>query len=158
MSRPSGEHLTINASVDSVLQVLRDVATFRLWQPSIERSEVLSTDTAGRPTAASFGARVGPWLSTYSVRLRHSDRGLAWSLEVADLLRRYEGGWSVEPDHHDPARTLVGYELLVVPKAPSPRFIVDHATRAEVRTGLAALAAHLGDDSAAGTWGSSPRP
>jgi ribosome-associated toxin RatA of RatAB toxin-antitoxin module len=130
------DRIDINAEPAAVWNILHDFESYPEWRGSVTTAEVVSND-ATRPREVRFGAHVGPWLSHYTVSYAYDSDALAWTLVEGDLLSRYDGYWATTP--LITGRTRVELRLRVTPSMPAPNFIVQQATRQDLRTTLEEL-------------------
>lgn len=120
---PTRDSTVVDASVEDVMAVIADFASYPEWSASIDAAEVLSTGTDGRPDRVRFrlraGAIVDEYVLVYSWSADH--RSVEWRLASSTLQRDQRGSYRLEPVE---AGTRVDYDLeieLTVPVIGSLR-------------------------------------
>lgn len=103
----------IEAPIDTVWQVVRDVERWPEWQGTLGRLDALARDADGRVSRCQI--QVDATVRTITLELAVSydaPRGLSWRREGGDL-KNMEGSWELEELATD--RTRATYVLEVEP-------------------------------------------
>jgi len=118
VSDPVRETIIVDASADTVLSTVADVAAYPEWQPEITAVEVVDTGDDGRATKAHFV--IDAKLMTVSCTLvyTYDDAGMHWQLVEGDGLTRNDGSYLI--DDLGDGRTELTYVLDVEPTMSVP--------------------------------------
>lgn len=119
----------IDADLDTVLAVIRDVGSQPEWIPTIKEAEVDETDDAGLPATARFAASTAVGTDRYTLAYEHAPDEMSWTMVEGRLQTGQEGRYTLEA--LDGQRTRVTYDLTIHHNLPLPAFI-----RSRIITGL----------------------
>jgi polyketide cyclase/dehydrase/lipid transport protein len=129
--------IDIDATPQSVLDVLLDFEAYPQWARSMKEARVVERDEGGRAATVEF--HVAPGLlpeMRYVLRYTYPDDGLAWEYVEGDL-RDIHGSYTVAGTD---GRTHVTYHLAIDPgKIPLPGFVKARAAREITRIALKEL-------------------
>jgi uncharacterized membrane protein len=126
----ASKSITIEASLDEVLNTIRAVETQPDWVKEILEAEVLEEYEDGTPATARFKASTPVGSDRYTLEYAHSDDGMTWHLLEGRLQTGQEASYELRS--LGPARTEVTFRLTVSHNLPLPGFI-----RGRVVNGLA---------------------
>ncbi|WP_054814372.1 SRPBCC family protein [Nocardia arizonensis] len=128
----------LHASAARVLATIRDLRSQPEWIPEILEAEVLEVDEhTGLPSIARFKASATVGTDTYTLRYRHSDDGMSWSMVEGRLQTGQEGSYHLE--EAGPATTSVTYQLTIHHNLPLPGFIRNRVIKGLVDSTLNGL-------------------
>lgn len=103
----------IEAPIERVYEVAADVAESHLWQPSLERVEVLESDSQGRPRLVETEADAIVKNTRQRLRFDYEEpTGISWEQEKGDV-KSLVGHW--ELTELSPERTRATFSLTVDP-------------------------------------------
>jgi hypothetical protein len=119
------ETVTINAPLDQVLAVIRNIPGQVDWFPGCVSAEVLSTDADGRPARARQVNDVKVAKDEFEVDYAHTDSGMSWKLVAPSKAQKdASGSWSLTAKGAGTEATLT---LSIDPSLPLPGFIMKKA-------------------------------
>ena len=114
--------MTINAPLDQVLAVVRNIPGQVDWFPGCVSAEVLSTDAEGRPARARQVNDVKVAKDEFEVDYVHSDAGMSWKLVAPSKAQKdASGSWSLASKGSGTEATL---SLTIDPSLPLPGFLM----------------------------------
>lgn len=141
MSVSVTQQLSIDASMDELLDVVRDIAAQPDWWPGMRSSEVLEHDEQGRVVRARLVNDVKVARDEFVLRYRHSETAVEWELEGTSLAQRSQtGSWTFTPDAH---RTRATLSLRVETSLPLPGFVQRRVLTATATDAIRALKEHV---------------
>ncbi len=141
MSVSVTQQLTIDASMDTLLGVVRDIAAQPDWWPGMRSSEVLEHDEQGRVVRARLVNDVKVARDEFVLRYRHSQTAVDWQLEGTSLAQRSQtGSWTFTPDGQ---RTRATLSLRVETSLPLPGFVQRRVLTATATDAIRALKEHV---------------
>lgn len=115
----------INAPLDQVLAVVRDIPGQVDWFPGCVSAEVLATDDAGRPARARQVNDVKVAKDEFEVDYAHTDSGMSWKLTAPSRAQKdASGSWALAGKGSGTEATL---SLSIDPAIPLPGFLVKKA-------------------------------
>ncbi|NQU37733.1 MAG: SRPBCC family protein [Actinobacteria bacterium] len=135
--RTSGE-ITINASADTVMDVIADLPAYPQWSDGMEEVVVLESYPDGRPKIAKFFFNPGPIADTFILSyMWDGSRSVSWILTEGTVVKAQEGTYTLaaQPD----GSLLVTYQLMVELSIPMIGKIRSRAEKMIVKTALAGL-------------------
>jgi hypothetical protein len=136
------EEMTIDASVDDVLEVLLAIERYPEWARDLKEATVVARDDEGRVSEARFRAAGFGYSTQYTLAYDHSVAGrLAWRLTEGDVTRKLDGAYELS-DNGD-GTTDVGYELEAELILPIPGFVKRRTTHKITHTALRELKARV---------------
>ena len=116
------ETVTINAPLDEVLTVIRDIPRQVDWFPGCVSAEVLSSDAEGLPARARQVNDVKVAKDEFEVDYAHDDAGMSWTLVTPSRAQRdASGSWALTPAGSGTRATLT---LNIEPAIPLPGFLM----------------------------------
>ncbi len=137
MSVTVTQQLSIDASMDRLLAVVRDIAAQPDWWPGMRSSKVLEHDEQGRVVRARLVNDVKVARDEFVLRYRHSETAVDWELEGTSLAQRSQiGSWTFTPDGQ---RTRATLSLRVETSLPLPGFVQRRVLTATATDAIRAL-------------------
>ena len=119
------ETVTINAPLDQVLAVVRNIPGQVDWFPGCVSAEVLSADAEGLPTRARQVNDVKVAKDEFEVDYAHTDTGMSWTLVAPSKAQKdASGSWRLAPKGSGTEATLT---LTIDPSLPLPGFLMKKA-------------------------------
>lgn len=115
------EKTIVEADIDSIYDVVTDLAAYPSWQEEFKEAEVLETDDEGYATRGRFRLAAMGLSASMVLDYTRSDDAISWTLAEGDLITRNDGSYRFN-DLGD-GRTEVTYELVVESTAPMPGFM-----------------------------------
>lgn len=146
MSVSVTQQLSIHASMDALLAVVRDIAAQPDWWPGMRSSEVLEHDEYGRVVRARLVNDVKVARDEFVLRYRHSETAVEWELEGTSLAQRSQtGSWTFTPETSTPddPRTRATLSLRVETSLPLPGFVQRRVLTATATDAIRALKEHV---------------
>jgi hypothetical protein len=117
--------VTINAPLDEVLAVVRNIPGQVEWFPGCVSAQVLSTDADGLPSRARQVNDVKVAKDEFEVDYAHTDSGMSWKLVAPSKAQKdASGSWSLSAKGSGTEATLT---LSIDPALPLPGFIMKKA-------------------------------
>jgi hypothetical protein len=130
----------IDAPLDRVLAVLRDLPSQVEWFPGCLSSTVLDVDDAGLPQRARQVNDVKVAKDEFELDYTHSDTSMSWRLvEPSTAQRDASGSWTLTVRGAGTEATL---NLAIEPSLPLPGFLVKKALGDTARGAVKALKAY----------------
>lgn len=115
MADQASSSITIEASPEAVLAVIRDVEAYPQWTGGIAKAEVLE-DGAGGPAKVAFSMSQSGLSDEYTLLYDWRDDGVSWRLaEPSRLQKSQQGSYALSADG---SRTKVTYLLTMDIKVP----------------------------------------
>jgi uncharacterized membrane protein len=111
----------VDAPLDRVRNVLRDVAAQPLWVREVRTATVLEKYDDGTPAVARVTAGTPAGGDAFTVAYVHADEAMTWSLVEGHLQTAQDGRYSWQ--RLDSGRTLVAFELSMSHRLPVPGFV-----------------------------------
>ena len=119
------ESVTINAPLDEVLAVVRNIPGQVEWFPGCVSAQVLSTDADGLPSRARQVNDVKVAKDEFDVDYAHTDSGMSWTLVAPSKAQKdASGSWSLASKGAGTEATLT---LSIDPSLPLPGFLMKKA-------------------------------
>jgi uncharacterized membrane protein len=142
MSDYSAGSITIDASSESVFEILKDLATYPTWSASIKSVEVSGSDSSGNPIKASMKVEAGVLKDRVALEYDWSKAPseVSFTLEEANLLTEMSGIFSLKSIDSD--TTEVTYQLKVGLSMPVPDIMRKKQEQATIQQELAKLKSH----------------
>ena len=117
--------MTINAPLDEVLAVVRNIPGQVEWFPGCVSAQVLSTDADGLPSRARQVNDVKVAKDEFEVDYAHTDSGMSWKLVAPSKAQKdASGSWSLSAKGSGTEATLT---LSIDPALPLPGFLMKKA-------------------------------
>ncbi|MFZ0015260.1 MAG: SRPBCC family protein [Acidimicrobiia bacterium] len=130
--------LEIDASPETLYDVVADVAAYPEWASGVKEVEVVARDAEGRVDRARFVLEGFVKEIEYVLKYTHDrPNALTWVAEESDDLKMLEGSYQF--DLAETGATEVVYSLTVEPKFIIPGFIRRQAEKQIVTTALRGL-------------------
>jgi len=138
MAEQTESSVVIDASPQTVMEVIADLGAYPNWSDGIISVEVLSSGPDGRPTQARFHLASGPIKDTYELDYTwQGDTSVRWILTKGDMLTMMDGSYTLT-DNGDNS-TRVEYRLAVDVKIPMIGMLKRKAEKVIVDTALKGL-------------------
>jgi hypothetical protein len=119
------ESVTINAPLDEVLAVIRNIPGQVDWFPGCVSAQVLSTDADGLPSRARQVNDVKVAKDEFEVDYAHTDSGMSWKLVAPSKAQKdASGSWALVSKGAGTEATLT---LSIDPSLPLPGFLMKKA-------------------------------
>jgi hypothetical protein len=119
------ESVTINAPLDEVLAVVRNIPGQVEWFPGCVSAQVLSTDADGLPSRARQVNDVKVAKDEFEVDYAHTDSGMSWKLVAPSKAQKdASGSWALVSKGAGTEATLT---LSIDPSLPLPGFLMKKA-------------------------------
>ncbi|MFZ4511493.1 MAG: SRPBCC family protein [Candidatus Nanopelagicales bacterium] len=119
------ESVTINAPLDEVLAVVRNIPGQVEWFPGCVSAQVLSTDADGLPSRARQVNDVKVAKDEFEVDYAHTDSGMSWKLVAPSKAQKdASGSWALVSKGAGTQATLT---LSIDPSLPLPGFLMKKA-------------------------------
>jgi hypothetical protein len=119
------ESVTINAPLDEVLAVVRNIPGQVDWFPGCVSAQVLSTDADGLPSRARQVNDVKVAKDEFEVDYAHTDSGMSWKLVAPSKAQKdASGSWALVSKGAGTEATLT---LSIDPSLPLPGFLMKKA-------------------------------
>jgi hypothetical protein len=119
------ESVTINAPLDDVLAVIRNIPGQVDWFPGCVSAQVLSTDADGLPSRARQVNDVKVAKDEFEVDYAHTDSGMSWKLVAPSKAQKdASGSWALVSKGAGTEATLT---LSIDPSLPLPGFLMKKA-------------------------------
>jgi hypothetical protein len=119
------ETVTINAPLDDVLAVIRNIPGQVEWFPGCVSAQVLATDADGLPSRARQVNDVKVAKDEFDVDYAHTDSGMSWTLVAPSKAQKdASGSWSLASKGAGTEATLT---LSIDPSLPLPGFLMKKA-------------------------------
>ena len=117
--------MTINAPLDEVLAVVRNIPGQVEWFPGCVSAQVLSTDADGLPSRARQVNDVKVAKDEFEVDYAHTDSGMSWKLVAPSKAQKdASGSWALVSKGAGTQATLT---LSIDPALPLPGFLMKKA-------------------------------
>lgn len=136
MGERVADETTIAAPIDTVWDVIADVAAYPEWTEGIEEATVLSVTDDGYPHQARFKVDAKVTEVTYTIEYSYDDYDVHWHLVEAELLSQLDGSYLLREQD---GGTHVRYQLEVDLALPLPVFMRKRAARTILEQGLRSL-------------------
>lgn len=143
MAEGTVQSIEIDAEPSTCFAVASDVAAYPEWATGVRSTEVLESDTQGRPARASFVidgmVKEIAYTLTYSYDEPHS---MSWTAEPGDDLKALEGSYTFKDLGE--GRTEIVYALRADPAFTIPGFLRRQVEKQIVGTALRGLRERVG--------------
>lgn len=142
MSEFSAGSVTVEASVDAIYAILRDLPAYPNWSASIKAVEISESDPSGNPTKVNLKVEAGVLKDRVSLDYDWSKAPteISFSLEEANLLTEMNGLFVLKAIDDD--TTEVTYKLKVDLSMPVPDIMRKKQEQATIDQELAKLKSH----------------
>lgn len=119
------ESIQIDAPLDAVLAVIRDLPAQVEWFPGCVSSTVVETDAAGLPVRARQVNDVKVAKDEFDLDYTHTDASMSWRLVAPSTAQKdASGSWSLAAKGDRTEATLT---VSIEPSLPLPGFLVKKA-------------------------------
>lgn len=119
------ESVLIDAPIEEVLAVLRDLPAQVSWFPGCVSSTVIETDSAGLPSRARQVNDVKVAKDEFILDYEHTDTSMSWRLVAPSTAQKdATGSWSLTAKGD---RTEATLSIAIEPSLPLPGFLVKKA-------------------------------
>jgi ribosome-associated toxin RatA of RatAB toxin-antitoxin module len=136
VSEQVSDTTTIDASMDTVWEVITDLEAYPDWADGVLETEILSTDDEGYPDQARFRVDAKVAEVTYTLAYRYDDYDVSWELVEGETVTRLDGSYELSQVDDG---THVRYRLTVDVDLPVPGFLKKRAARTILEQGLNGL-------------------
>jgi uncharacterized membrane protein len=133
--------VTIDATLDEVLDTIRAVETQPLWVKEILEAELLTEYDDGTPATARFKAATPVGSDHYTLEYDHADDGMTWHLLEGHLQTGQDARYTLRPNGDD--QTEVTFALTVSHNLPLPGFIRNRVINGLVTSTVTGLKRYL---------------
>jgi uncharacterized membrane protein len=142
MSELSSSTVTIEAPVEEVSAILKNLEAYPSWSSSIRSVEVNERDGAGNPSKVRVKVEAGPLKDSVSLSYDWSEAPgkIAFSLDDANLLTEMTGAYLVKDNGDD--TTDVTYQLKVAISMPVPEMMRKKQEESTIKLSLSELKSH----------------
>jgi uncharacterized membrane protein len=126
----------IDAPLDRVMGIIRDVENYPKWTSGISDVKVCETDSQGRPVRTTFQIAGGTISDLVELGYKWDSDSVEWHLINANAITALDGAYRLSPvgDGCD-----VTYELSVEVNLPLPSFILSAGEKTIVTSALEGL-------------------
>ncbi len=138
MGEQVSNDIRVDAPIDTIWNVITDVAAYPEWTDGVEETEVLSTTDEGYPLQAWFRVDAKVSEVTYTIEYTYEDYDVRWHLVEGETLSQLDGAYELRDDGDG---THVTYRLTVDVDLPVPGFMKKRAARTILEQGLNGLKA-----------------
>lgn len=128
---------TIAAPIDTVWEVITDLATYPQWTEGVLETEVLEANDDGSPHRGRFKVDAKVSEITYVIEYAYEDYDISWHLVEGDTISQLDGRYELAVDDDD--NTVVDYRLEVDVDLPLPGFLKKRAAKTILQQGLDGL-------------------
>lgn len=137
MGQSVSDTSTIEASVETVFEIIIDLEAYPDWVEGMLETEVLEEDGDGRPRRARFriDARIAE--ISYTLEYSYDDPNLSWTLVEGEMVNQLDGAYELT-DLGDEG-TKVRYSLEADVDMPVPGFLKKRAAKHILDQGLSGL-------------------
>jgi hypothetical protein len=133
--------LEVDASLDQVLAVIRDVASQPVWVNEVKDAEVLEKYDDGTPAVAKLRASSPVGDDVYTLSYTHRPDGMSWSLVEGRLQTGQDGNYALRKLAR--GRTEVTFTLTISHHLPLPGFVRRKVINGLVSSTITGLKAHV---------------
>jgi ribosome-associated toxin RatA of RatAB toxin-antitoxin module len=137
MGQSVSDTSTIEASVETVFEIIIDLEAYPDWVEGMLETEVLEEDADGRPRRARFriDARIAE--ISYTLEYSYDDPNLSWTLVEGEMVNQLDGAYELTDLGEE--GTKVRYSLEVDIDMPVPGFLKKRAAKHILDQGLSGL-------------------
>jgi ribosome-associated toxin RatA of RatAB toxin-antitoxin module len=137
MGQSVSDTSTIEASVETVFEIIIDLEAYPDWVEGMLETEVLEEDADGRPRRARFriDARIAE--ISYTLEYSYDDPNLSWTLVEGEMVNQLDGAYELTDLGDD--GTKVRYSLEADVDMPVPGFLKKRAAKHILDQGLSGL-------------------
>lgn len=137
MSVSGSESVTVNASPDEVLAIVRDIDAMAEWFPGCISAEVTESDGDGLPLRAKQTNDVKVAKDDFELIYTNTDNSLSWTLAAPSAAQKVnDGSWTVVADGGGSKVTL---DLTIDAALPIPGFMQKKVLKDTLKAGTSAL-------------------
>jgi hypothetical protein len=126
MTITEARDVTIEATLDEIMDILVDLESLTEWSSAHQKVEVLERDDEGRPTKSRQVVKVVGVNDEQVLDYTVHDDGVSWTLVSSKQQRAQEGRYTLTPNGDS---TEVHFELTVDPVVPLPGFLVKRGAK-----------------------------
>lgn len=135
MARTSST-IHVDAPLDRVMDVIRDLENYPNWTSGISAVEILETDSSKQPTLARFKISGGPISDLVELEYAWHSDSVEWHLKKGSTVTELNGSYKVVADE---TGCQVTYELVADVSISLPSFIKTAAEKTIVTSALQGL-------------------
>jgi ribosome-associated toxin RatA of RatAB toxin-antitoxin module len=136
MGQKVSDSTRIDASPETILDVITDFEAYPDWAEGMKRAEVLETDAEGRPTRARFEVDAKVVDVTYTLAYTYAPNRVEWTLVEGEPLKQLDGSYVLASSG---AETDVTYTIEADVDIPLPGFMKKRAAKQILDQGLRGL-------------------
>ncbi len=131
----------IEAPVDEVVAIIRDVSSQALWVKEVTAVELLEEYEDGTPATARFEVTTGIGADHYTLEYEHADDGMTWTMLQGHQQKAQDGSYELREMGAD--RTEVTLTLGIDHSIHAPGFIRRRIFAGVVQGTLAGLKSYV---------------
>ena len=139
MGQKVNDTTAIEASNDTVWQVITDIESYPEWAEGVIATEVLATNDDGSPHQAHFRIDAKVAEVTYTIEYSYDNYDISWTLVEGETISQLDGLYELWEE--DDGSTGVKYSLEADVDLPLPGFLKKRAARTILEQGLNGLKA-----------------
>ena len=137
MGQSVSDTSTIDASVETIFEIIIDLERYPEWVEGMLETEVLTQDDDSRPLRARFRVDARIAEIAYTLEYSYDEPNLSWTLVEGEMVNQLDGAY--ELTELDDGRTKVRYSLEVDVDMPVPGFLKKRAAKTILDQGLSGL-------------------
>lgn len=126
MAITEARDVTIEATLDEIMDILVDLESLTEWSSAHQKVEVLERDDEGRPTKSRQVVKVVGVNDEQVLDYTVHDDGVSWTLVSSKQQRAQQGRYTLTPNGDS---TDVHFELTVDPVVPLPGFLIKRGAK-----------------------------
>jgi ribosome-associated toxin RatA of RatAB toxin-antitoxin module len=137
MGQSVSDTSTIDASVETIFEIIVDLERYPEWVEGMLETEVLTEDDDNRPLRARFRVDARIAEIAYTLEYTYDEPNLSWTLIEGEMVNQLDGAY--ELTELDDGRTKVRYSLEADVDMPVPGFLKKRAAKTILDQGLSGL-------------------
>jgi ribosome-associated toxin RatA of RatAB toxin-antitoxin module len=137
MGQSVSDTSTIDASVETIFEIIIDLERYPEWVEGMLETEVLTEDDDNRPLRARFRVDARIAEIAYTLEYTYDEPNLSWTLIEGEMVNQLDGAY--ELTELDDGRTKVRYSLEADVDMPVPGFLKKRAAKTILDQGLSGL-------------------
>lgn len=136
MGQKVSDSTRIDASPETILEVITDMEAYPEWAEGVQTAEVLDTDADGRPTRTRYEVDAKVVEVSYTLAYTYGEDRVEWTLVEGETLKQLDGSYVLAPDG---GSTEVTYTIEADVDIPLPGFMKKRAAKQILDQGLRGL-------------------
>jgi ribosome-associated toxin RatA of RatAB toxin-antitoxin module len=136
MGQKVSDSTRIDASPETILQVITDMEAYPEWAEGVQTAEVLDTDADGRPTRTRYEVDAKVVEVSYTLAYTYGEDRVQWTLVEGETLKQLDGSYVLAPAG---GSTEVTYTIEADVDIPLPGFMKKRAAKQILDQGLRGL-------------------